>query len=258
MIEYIVIPIVALLGSGLTLFSGFGLGTILVPVFGLFFSIELAIVLTAIVHFLNNIFKLFLVGKKAHRATIIKFGIPSIIFSFIGAYTLTLISSSTSIAEYHLFNSTYTITPVKLIIALLLFTFAIIEIVPRFKKIEFDTKYLPIGGILSGFFGGLSGNQGALRTMFLIKSNLTKEAFIGTGVVLACLIDVSRLSVYLSQISKNHHSINYLLLIIATLFAFLGAYLGNKLIKKVTISFIQNFVSIMILLFSMLLGLGII
>lgn len=53
--EYIIVCIVALLGSGLTLFSGFGLGTILVPVFALFFPIDLAIALTAIVHFLNNL-----------------------------------------------------------------------------------------------------------------------------------------------------------------------------------------------------------
>ena len=54
--DYIIICIFALLGSALTLFSGFGLGTILLPVFGLFFPIEIAVVLTALVHFMNNIF----------------------------------------------------------------------------------------------------------------------------------------------------------------------------------------------------------
>ena len=29
--------------------------------------------------------------------------------------------------------------------------------------LEFDRRYLPLGGLLSGFFGGLSGHQGALR-----------------------------------------------------------------------------------------------
>ena len=47
----LIICLVALFGSALTFFSGFGLGTILVPVFALFFPIELAIALTAIVHF---------------------------------------------------------------------------------------------------------------------------------------------------------------------------------------------------------------
>ena len=90
--EYIVICLVALIGSGLTLFSGFGLGTLLVPVFGLFFPIPIAIALTAIVHFLNNIFKLFLVGKHVDKQIVYRFGLPSIIAAFIGAYILSLIT----------------------------------------------------------------------------------------------------------------------------------------------------------------------
>jgi acyl-CoA reductase-like NAD-dependent aldehyde dehydrogenase len=42
--------------------------------------------------------------------------------------------------------------------------------------------YLPVGGLLSGFFGGLSGHQGALRSVFLLRAGLTKESFIATGV----------------------------------------------------------------------------
>ncbi len=38
-------------------FSGFGVGTILTPVFIIFFPIDIAIAMTAIVHFLNNVFK---------------------------------------------------------------------------------------------------------------------------------------------------------------------------------------------------------
>jgi len=58
----------------------------------------------------------------------------------------------------------------KATIAVLLLFFAIFELLPRFKHFSFDRKYLPLGGILSGFFGGLSGNQGALRSAFLVKS----------------------------------------------------------------------------------------
>jgi len=65
--DYFILCLVALLGSGLTLFSGFGLGTLLVPVFAIFFPIEIAIALTAIVHFLNNLFKLALLAKKQAR-----------------------------------------------------------------------------------------------------------------------------------------------------------------------------------------------
>ena len=83
--DYIIICLAALIGSALTLFSGFGLGTILVPVFAIFFPIEIAIALTAIVHFLNNLFKLALLGKKANKNVVLRFGVPSIVAAFAGA-----------------------------------------------------------------------------------------------------------------------------------------------------------------------------
>lgn len=258
MTEYIIICLVALLGSGLTLFSGFGLGTILLPVFGLFFPIELAIVMTAIVHFLNNIFKLALLGKYANRKWIIRFGIPSVVAAFIGAWLLTRISTLPPLFEYMLAGKVFFVTPVKLVIAILLAVFALFDIIPRFKHLEFDTKYLPIGGFLSGFLGGLSGLQGALRSAFLVRAGLSKEVFIATGVVIACMVDISRLTVYISRIIETKGQINFPLIAAATLFAFLGAYAGNKLLKKVTIKTVQYIVAIMLLVFAVLLGSGII
>ncbi len=61
--KYFVICSSAFLASGLTLFSGFGLGTLLLPVIVLFFPIDLAIALTAVVHALNNFFKCWLLGS---------------------------------------------------------------------------------------------------------------------------------------------------------------------------------------------------
>ena len=67
---------------------------------------------------------------------------------------------------------------------------------PCFEKLSFDPKYIPIGGGLSGFFGGLSGHQGALRIAFLIRAGLQKEIFIRSMVVSAVMVDISRLLVY--------------------------------------------------------------
>lgn len=256
--EYIIICLVAFLGSGLTLFSGFGLGTLLLPVFGLFFPIELSIALTAIVHFLNNLFKLALVGKHADKSTIINFGIPSILAAFVGAYVLQLLSNMQPMFEYDLSGHHFVVLPIKLIIAIVLFFFSCFEIIPSLANMQFDKKYLPLGGLLSGFFGGLSGNQGALRSAFLIRSNLSKEAFIASGVVIACLIDISRLSMYSKQIFSTEHSFNYPLIISATLAAFAGAFIGNKLLKKITVKTVQIVVAILLFIFSILLGLGII
>jgi uncharacterized protein len=256
--EYITICLFALLGSGLTFFSGFGLGTILVPVFALFFPLDIAISLTAIVHFLNNLFKLFLVGKNASKSIVIRFGLPAIIAAFIGAYILTLISDMQPLFSYLIFNKTAEITIIKITIGSLLAFFALFDLIPSLSKLNFNQKYIPLGGFLSGFFGGLSGNQGALRSAFLIRANLSKEQFIATGVVIAVLIDISRLIIYSSDIVKQGGSLDYLLLILASLSAFLGAFLGNRLLKKITIHALQRFIGIVLLIFSALLIAGIV
>lgn len=256
--EYITICLFALLGSGLTFFSGFGLGTILVPVFALFFPLEIAISLTAIVHFLNNLFKLFLVGKNASRRIVIRFGLPAIVAAFIGAYILTFISEMQPLFSYSVFNKTADITIIKITIGTLLAFFALFDLIPSLSKLNFNQKYIPLGGFLSGFFGGLSGNQGALRSAFLIRANLSKEQFIATGVVIAVLIDISRLTIYSSDIVKQQHRLDYWLLLLATLSAFLGAFLGNRLLKKITIHALQRFIGIVLLIFSALLIAGIV
>jgi uncharacterized membrane protein YfcA len=256
--EYVVICIVALLGSGLTLFSGFGLGTLLVPVFALFFPIEVAISLTAIVHFLNNIFKLFLLGKKADKKILFQFGVPSVIAAFFGAYVLYLLSDVQPIFMYHLFGHEWIIAPVKLIIALLLLFFALFELLPKLKNWQVSERYLTAGGFLSGFFGGLSGNQGALRSAFLIKTAISKESYIATGVAIACITDVARLMVYSRTNLEFISNDNYALMASATLAAFAGAYIGNKLIKKITIDAVQVIVAVMLMVFAVLLGMGII
>jgi uncharacterized protein len=65
MLAYLLPSLAAFFTAGLTFFSGFGLGTLLLPVFALFFPLETAIGLTALVHLANNLFKLALVGKYA-------------------------------------------------------------------------------------------------------------------------------------------------------------------------------------------------
>ena len=54
----------------------------------LFFPVELAIALTGIVHFCNNIFKIFLVGAKADKEVLLRFGVPAVLDSYIGACLL--------------------------------------------------------------------------------------------------------------------------------------------------------------------------
>jgi len=258
MVVYVAVSLTALFASGLTLFSGFGLGTILMPVFAIFFRIEVAIAMTAVVHLLNNLFKLALLGKYADKTAVVRFGLPAFLSAFLGAWILLWFSRLEPLYVYQIGSRVSHVTPVKLVVAFLMVVFALFEVLPALEKTAFDKKYLPLGGLLSGFFGGLSGHQGAMRSAFLLKCGLTKESFVATGVVVACMVDISRLVGYGTHLSQVIDRTNSPLLIAAVLSAFLGAFIGNRLLKKITMRAIQIIVSLMLFGIALGLGLGII
>jgi len=254
---FIVVSLSSFLAALLTLFSGFGLGTLLMPVFAIFFPLPLAIGMTAVVHLANNLFKFFLLGRFASKEIVIKFGLPAIAASYLGAGCLGWFSALQPLAQYTLGDKVLTITALNLVLAALMIVFALFEILPFFKKLTFDKKHLSFGGVLSGFFGGLSGHQGALRSAFLIRCGLTKEAFIGTGVVIACLVDAARLFVYRSRF--NDMGAEHIPLIsAAVLAAFAGVWLGNHFLKKTTLGGIQILVAVMLFAIALLLAAGLI
>lgn len=117
----------------------------------------------------------------------------------------------------------------------LILFFAVVEIVPRLGRLSVDRKYLPLGGMLSGFFGGLSGHQGAFRSVFLLRSGLSKDAFIASSIAIALLVDAVRLSVYGMNLSREVVSTNLLLLFLVIAAAFMGAFVGNRFAKKTTL-----------------------
>lgn len=262
MLSYMVVCLAALTVSALTLFSGFGLGTILMPVFALFFPLPEAIAATAVVHLANNIFKLTLVGKKADWQVVLRFALPGAIAAIIGAWLLGIISGIPPVITYMFGSKIHEIGIIKLVIGTLIVGFAFLDLLPRIQKISFDKKYLPFGGLLSGFFGGLSGNQGALRSAFLIKSGLDKDAFIGTGTVSAVIVDLARLlvygiSFYTLKITTIPNDL-YGLIAAATFAAFAGSFIGVRLVKKVTLRVIQITVGIMLIMIGISLASGLI
>jgi len=217
-----------------------------------------AITQTALVHFANNLFKLGIFGRRADWKVVLLFGAPAFLASFAGATALLWLSDLEPLHSYHLFGRLFTIHPVKLLISLLIAGFSALELWPAYERLSISRKYIPAGGLLSGFFGGLSGNQGAFRSAFLIKSGLSKEAFIGTGVVIACLVDTSRLTIYSGLLGSPEVRDNFSLIAAATLAAFTGAFLASRWVKKVTIRTLQVAVAAMLFLIAILLGLGLI
>jgi uncharacterized protein len=259
LIELVVVFFAALIAAVLTFFSGFGLGTILLPIFAIFMPISIAIVATAIVHFTNNLFKFGLTYKKINSRVLLYFGAPALVATVVGALVLNSLTTEQTVYRWSLLSLSGEITILKFLIGILIIIFAILELLTNFKEISFSTKWISLGGVLSGFFGGLSGNQGALRSAFLIKAGLSKEAFVATGVAIAVIVDFARIFIYgitfFSFVALREEEVGGLVLMAIT-GGLVGALLGKKLLPKVTFKYVQILVSSLLFLTGSALVLG--
>lgn len=262
MFAHAVIATVALVASLLSFYSGFGLGTLLLPAFALFLPVDVAVAATAVVHGGNNLFKLVLVGRRADGPTVRRFGVPAVLAAFAGAAVLTQVSTFGRLGTYHLAGRQAVVTPLKLLMAFLMLGFAAMEVVPRLRSYRFPPRHLLAGGLLSGFFGGLSGHQGALRSAFLVRAGMTPEAFVGTNAAIGALVDGARLLVYGGRhlgpagiASLYGHAT---LLVAGLIAALVGALLGTRLLKKATMTGVRTLTAFLLLLVAIALGSGLV
>lgn len=254
----LLLTVTSFAASLLTLFSGFGLGTILMPVAALFFPVATAVSLTAFVHLLNNLFKLSLLRTHVCWPVVLRFGLPAMVLAVPGAWLLAQMAVMPALCSYQLGTLPAVITPVKLVAGLLLIIFATMEWLPLFSRIKLSMRWLPFGGALSGFFGGLTGHQGAFRSLFLIRAGLDKNQFVASNAAIASMVDVARLIVYGLNMQLLLAHVDAGLLALATLASFGGVWTGTVFLHKMTIALIQKIVAIMIYLLGILLVAGLI
>ena len=226
----------------------------MLPVFAVFFPLEVAILLTAVVHLLNNLFKLGLLWGHIHWPTVLRFGVPGIMGAFLGAELMRSLGAREALFQ----GVRQPVDPLDLTIAALMLVFGVFELSKTLNSLSLSPKWMVPGGLVSGFFGGLSGHQGALRSIFLLRAGLNKEAFIATGVAIACLVDFTRLPVYISGGLLVALQAQWPLLLATTLAAFAGAWWGKRLIPKVTMRGVQVAVGLMMVAISAMLASGII
>ncbi len=247
--EYFVVGVTAFFASGLTLYSGFGLGTVLLPAFALFFPVPTAVAATGAVHLLNNLFKGSLVGRGADWRVILRFGVPAIPAAMLGAWTLARLDATRAGYAWQALGRTFHPSAAGFLIGALMIVFALLELQPWFQRLAAPARLMPVGGLLTGFLGGLSGQQGALRSMFLLKSGLDPARYIATGVMIAILIDLARLPTYWASFGAVQLTGKRELTLVAVgaLSAVVGAWLGARYARKATIRTVRALVAALML-----------
>jgi uncharacterized membrane protein YfcA len=252
----LVVALVAFVASALTFVSGFGLGTLLLPVFAVFMPVERAVAATGVVHFLNSLFKFGLVGRHAHWPTAWRFGVPAVLASLVGAWWLVNLAAQAPLLTWTLGGRVLHVTTAKLLIGALLLVFVLVEWVPRWKQLTFPSSYMPLGGLLSGLAGGVAGMQGALRSAFLARAGLSRDAFVATSVVIACLIDISRLGVYSRSYIAHRGALDTRLLAVAVCGAFAGALVGRRFLARLTMEAVRDVIAVLLLSMALAMGVG--
>jgi uncharacterized membrane protein YfcA len=250
----------AFLVAFFTLFTGFGLGTLLLPAFALVFPPLAAVAATAVVHGLNNLFKLTLLWRDVDRSVLFVFGFPAVLAAIPGATLLTHLAELSGSLSWQLGALKGEVTAIKFALGMLILFFAWLELSAVVKRLQINRRWLPLGGIVSGFFGGLSGHQGAFRAAFLGPLGLSPGAWAGTQAAIAVVVDTTRVLVYGGAFMSSglQSAADARPLVAVTLAAFAGSYAGKRLLHKTTMEGIRRVTGVLLLLTGTALATGLI
>lgn len=214
----------ALLAEIIGTMAGFGASTILLPIALYFFEFKTALTLVAFLHISGDLGRMIFFRKHFNKKLILLFGIPSVIFALLGSLLVSYISADALESSLGAF----------------LILFAVFSLMNKDFKIKQNTRTSVLGGALSGFFAGIIGIGGAIKSTFLTSFNLKKSVYIATLASIAIMTDLTRISVYAFQgfISPQQY------LYVPVLFALgiLGSFLGKKIVDRIPQHSFRKFV----------------
>lgn len=229
--ELVSLAFLTMVATSIGTMTGFGTSIIMVPVLSLFLSIPETLLFVGVIHWFGDIWKMVFFKKGLNWKLILLFGVPGIIASFWAARLPLALPEALLQRSLGLFLMAYV-------------TFLFFK--PDWK-IKPSTSSALLGGSLSGFFAGIFGVGGAIRSTFLTAFDLKKSLFLFTSGVIGLLIDSSRISGYwLGGIKLNSNLTVALALCIPI--SFLGAYIGKKLVDKIPQKSFRLFITLALFL----------
>ena len=211
--------------------AGFGAATILTPIAILFMDVKTAIALVACFHLFGNASRLLFFGRYVHAKTWVQFGLTGVLCSLLGAAMTAHLPSEIIQLIFGLFLLVYVGCSSSL---------------PEHVHLPNTPWTLVGGGAASGFIAGLIGTGGAIRSACLLAFGLPRDVYIGTSAAIALIVDATRLPVYLTQHFIPSRMIPLVVSLIGA--AFLGAWLGRRLVQRVSTMAFRRFVLAMLAL----------
>lgn len=202
----------AVLSGATASIAGFGIGSVLTPLVALRVPTPVAVAAVALPHALATALRCWRLRASIEWKVLREFGVLSAAGGLAGA----------------LLNASVSSRALTLVLALLLIATSVAALT------EWTARWQPHGpmvwlfGLMSGFFGGIAGNQGGLRAAALLSWSLPPAAFVATATATGLLVDVARTPIYLWRFG---HEIRALAMTIAI--ASVGVVLGTLLGERV-------------------------
>ena len=160
--------------------SGFGIGSLLTPVLMLWMPTAHAVAVLAIPHAWATSIRWLRLRREIDAPTFRQFGIASAVGGLAGAGLQSRLTSPT----------------LTIVLAVLLAISGTSELVRQPLPIPKTPAWRLAGGLLSGLFGGLVGNQGGIRAAALLGFRLQPRQLVATATASALLVDAARLPIY--------------------------------------------------------------
>ncbi len=210
------IVFLSLVAGAVASVAGFGIGSLLTPFLALRYGANLAIAAVSIAHFLGTLLRFWKTKSYIDRKAFIHFGILSAAGALTGAIFHAFIASE----------------GMALILGAILILAGAMGIFGLSEKIKLTGPSAWAAGALSGFFGGLVGNQGGIRSTALLGFDLSKQAYVATATAIGLIVDICRLPVYLALEMENILRI-WPFILMMSLGTMAGTLLGNRLLSKI-------------------------
>jgi uncharacterized membrane protein YfcA len=113
-------------------------------------------------------------------------------------------------------------------------------------RMHFGRRMAWFAGALSGFFGGLVGNQGGIRSAALLGFDIRKEALVATATAVALIVDGARMPVYLTVETRGILSA-WPVLIVAIIGVLLGTFWGVRVLRQIPEKMFRKLLYLLIL-----------
>ena len=177
------LALVAILAGGIAAVAGFGIGSLLTPAFALQVPAKVAVAAVSIPHVLATGYRFWLLREHLDRKLLLSFGAMSAVGGLLGALANTVAASRA----------------LEVVLALLLLFVGLGGLAGWTSKLRFTGIWAWGAGLVSGFLGGLVGNQGGLRSGAMLGLGVSRDAFVATATATALIVDAARMPVYVAS-----------------------------------------------------------